>query len=415
MKPKSTNPLKHLHLSDIRGMAKLMTQATAGVTHIVEGVHRSVWDAVGLPGSEEPGQTRGVTGLVYKSVRSVTQLVGGGVDAALAGLHPLLETAEEDGPDTARRTAALAAINGVVGDHLIASKNPLAISMTLRYQGQSLDWQSPPSMPEATGKALLLIHGLCMNDLQWRTERDGHAVDHGQALAAALGYTPLYLRYNSGRHISQNGSDLSALLEQLVTHWPVALEELTVVAHSMGGLLIRSAFHHGKEKGMRWPDRLNNIVFLGTPHHGAPLERIGNWVDVLLGSTPYTAPFARLGHIRSAGVTDLRYGYLLDEEWRGRDRFHRKPDARQIVSLPEGVACYAVAATTASRRGLLADQVIGDGLVPLNSALGQHKDPRRNLAFAESSQWIAYRTNHMALLSSPAVTRRMVEWLGDQS
>ena len=72
---------------------------------------------------------------------------------------------------------------------------------------------------------------------------------------------------------------------------------------------------------MRWPARLDDLVFLGTPHHGAPLERAGNWVDLLLGATPYAAPFARLGKLRSAGITDLRHGNLLDEDWVGRDRF----------------------------------------------------------------------------------------------
>lgn len=410
-RPAIKNPLKHLRVADIRGIAQLATQATTGVTQIAEGVHQSVWNTLGAPGGEAPGQARGITGLVYKSVRSVTKLLGQGVDSLLARLQPLLESAEDARPGTPEREAVIAALNGVMGDRLLQSNNPLAIHMTMRYQGEVLNWQAPPSMPQATGKVLLLIHGLCMNDLQWQTEHKGQAVDHGQALAASLGYTPVYLRYNSGLHTSQNGHELSNQLEQLVTHWPTAIDELTVVAHSMGGLLTRSAFHYAKEEGSRWPAYLKNIVFLGTPHHGAPLERAGNWVDVILGSTPYTAPFARLGHLRSAGITDLRYGHVLDADWQGHNRFHRKPDSRQIVPLPEGVACYAVAATMAPKRGSLADRLIGDGLVPLHSALGQHDDPRRSLAFAKSSQWIAYRTGHMALLISPDVTRQMLQWL----
>jgi pimeloyl-ACP methyl ester carboxylesterase len=210
-------------------------------------------------------------------------------------------------------------------------------------------------------------------------------------------------------HTSQNGRELSARLEQMVTQWSTPIEELTVVAHSMGGLLIRSAFHYAKQEALRWPGHLKNIVFLGTPHHGAPLEQAGNWVDVILSSTPYTAPFARLGRLRSAGITDLRYGHVLDEDWHGHDRFHRKPDNRQVVPLPEGVACYTVAATRAAKRGALANRLIGDGLVPLNSALGQHDDARRNLMFA--SQRIDYRMNHTELLSSPEVTRQIVQWL----
>jgi pimeloyl-ACP methyl ester carboxylesterase len=257
----------------------------------------------------------------------------------------------------------------------------------------------------------LLIHGLCMNDLQWRCGPPEQIVDHGVALASALGYTPVYLRYNSGLHVSQNGQELSLKLQQLLDCWPQRVQELTVVAHSMGGLLTRSAFHHARQVGLCWPDHLKNIVFLGTPHHGAPLERAGNWVDVLLGSTQYSRPFARLAQLRSAGITDLRYGHLLEADWQGRERFQKHPDRRQPLPLPAGVRCYALGATLAAKRGLLADRLTGDGLVPLRSALGQHDDPARSLAFAADSQSILYRTNHLDLLRSEAVTRQLLLWL----
>ena len=409
--PASEIPLKHWRVSDIRGIAQLATQAIAGVTRIAEGVHQSVWNAMGVPGGKAAGLPRDINGLVYKSVHVVTLLVGKAVDTVLAGLQPLFESAEDANPGTPRREAVLAALNGVMGDRLVERNNPFATPMTLRYRGRALHWQALPPMPEATGKVLLLIHGLGMNDLHWHTRHKGQVVDHGKALDSALGYTPVYLRYNSGLHTSQNGRELSARLEQLFTHWPTPIEELTVVAHSMGGLLTRSAFHYAKLEDLRWPGHLKNIVFLGTPHHGVPLERAGNWVDIILDSTPYTAPFAKFGQLRSAGITDLRYGHVLDEDWQGHDRFHRRPDNRQLVPLPEGVACYTIAATTAAKRGALANRLIGDGLVPLHSALGQHDDARRNLVFAKTSQWIAYRMNHMELLSSPEVTRQIVQWL----
>lgn len=408
--PTFKNPLKHLRASDIRGIARLVAQATTSVTHITEGVHQSVWSTMGVPGGKAPGQTGGITGLVYRSIHAVTQLLGKGADTTLAKLQPLFESADDPNPGTPQREAVLAALNGVMGDRLVASNNPFATPMTLRYRGETLNGQASSPMPEATAKILLLIHGLCMNDLQWRTRHKEQVVDHGEALAAALNYTPVYLRYNSGLHTSRNGRELSVRMEQMVAHWPLPIEELTVVAHSMGGLLIRGAFHYAKQESLRWPGHLKNIVFLGTPHHGAPLEQAGNWVDVILGSTPYTAPFAKIGHLRSAGITDLRYGNVLDEDWHGRNRFDRKPDNRQVVPLPEGVACHTVAATTATQI-TLANRLIGDGLVPLRSALGQHDDPRRNLAFAKASQWIAYPMNHFELLSSPKVTQRMVEWL----
>ncbi len=299
-----------------------------------------------------PGRRAGVTGLVYKSIHGVTQAVGKALDLALTGLMPLLEAAGAAQPGSAQRETVLAILNGVMGDHLVASGNPLAIPMTLRHQGQALQWDvepRPAHLAGAAAKVLLMIHGLCMNDLQWHTEKDGKVVDHGEAIAAALGYTPIHVRYNTGLHTSQNGHQLAAELEQLVLHWPVPLEEITVLVHSMGGLLIRSALYYAKQEGLTWPGLLKNIVFLGTPHHGSPLERAGNWVDTILGSTPFTAPFARLGKLRSAGITDLRYGHVLDADWQGHDRFHRKPDSRLPLPLPEGVACYAVAATLAVR------------------------------------------------------------------
>ena len=409
--PTARKSRTHLRSSDLRGIAQLATQATAGVTRIAEGVHQSVLSTLGLPAGKSPGQTGGITGLVYRSVHGAAQFVGKGIDAVLVRLEPLLESAESAAPGTPQREAVLAALNGVMGDRLVASNNPFATPMTLRHHGEVLDGPASPSLPDATGKVLLLIHGLCLNEDCWRTERQGRVVDHGAALASALGCTPIHLRYNTGLHTSLNGRELSDRLEQMVARWPVPVEDLTVVAHSMGGLLIRSAVHQGRQQGRRWPDRLRNIVFLGTPHHGAPLERAGNRVDVILGSTPWTAPFARLGKLRSAGVTDLRYGHVLDEDWRGHDRFRRRPDSRQIVPLPEGVRCYAVAATTAARRSALADRLTGDGLVPLRSALGEHDDARRTLAFPKAAQRIVYRTSHLGLLGSPVVTRQLLKWL----
>jgi len=410
-RPASKAPLARVRIDDARGLAQLATQATTGVTRIVEGVHQSVWATIGVPGGKAPGTTRGLTGLVYATVRGVTRGVGRGVDAALAALQRRLDSSEHSRLGTPRREAVLAVLNGVMGDHLLAIGSPFATPMTVRYRGEALRAQALPPLPEVTGKVLLLIHGLCMNELQWRVDQEEPVVNHGETLATAMGATPLYLRYNSGLHTSQNGRELSFVLEDLLAGWPTPVEELTVVAHSMGGLVIRSAHHLAVEAGLRWPRDLKNIVFLGTPHHGAPLERAGNWADVVLAHTPYLAPFARLGQLRSAGITDLRFGHVLEEDWEGRDRFHHHGDNRRVVPLPEGVECYAIAATTAARRSLLADRLIGDGLVPMHSALGRHHETRRNLQFSENHQWIGYRMNHMGLLRNADVGRRILLWL----
>lgn len=406
---------RHLRFSDLRSIAKLATQATNGVTHIVEGVHRSVLNTVGVPGVGEPGPIGGITGLVYKSIFGTTRILGKGVDAALASLEPYVASADDSVQASPQREAFLAALNGMIGDRLLASDNPLATPMRLYYEGATLNWDVLPEMPAATGKVLVLVHGLCVNEQCWRARRKGHAVDHGRALERELGYTPVYLRYNSGRHTSQNGQELALQLQQMVAHWPVPIEELSILAHSMGGLVARSACEAGRTSSSPWLGKLKHMIFLGTPHHGAPLERAGSWVDEILGKTPYTAPFATLGRLRSAGITDLRHGNVVDADWQIHDRFVRRPDRRRLLPLPEGVRCHTVAATTAFKRNKLAERLIGDGLVSLPSALGQHDDPRRKLAFARSAQHVVFRMHHMDLLNHPDVSAKIVQWLAPRA
>lgn len=414
--PARPKALQHFRASDLRGVVQLATQATQGVTRMAEGVHQSVWGTLGVPGGTTAGTTRGLTGLIYQTIQGVTQLVGRGAEALLGKLQPLLDAADAQAPNSPQRDAVLAALNGVLGDRLAASNNPLAIRMQLRHAGQPLVWSRPDTLPVAStvgGKLLVVIHGLCMNDLQWtHTTAEGQVHCHPTALAA-LGYTPVYVRYNTGLHASENGAALAAELDHLMTHWPVPVSEISVLAHSMGGLVTRSAVLQAGDAKPAWLRVLKNIVFLGTPHHGAPLERAGNWVDVILGATPYSRPFAKLGQLRSAGITDLRYGCISPDDWQGRNRFHKGPDRRVPVPLPEGVACYAMAATTATQRSALADRLLGDGLVPLRSALGLHDEAKRNLVFTKASQCIAYRINHMELLHRPEVTTQLLAWLAD--
>ena len=75
------------------------------------------------------------------------------------------------------------------------------------------------------------------------------------------------------------------------------------------------------------------------------------------------------------------------------------------------MACFTVAATLASQRSPVAERLVGDGLVPLASALGQHAQAHRSLQFDKASQRIVYRTGHMALLSSPEVAQQVLTWL----
>lgn len=376
--------------TDVLGFSRLVVDATTGMAGVVEAMHQSI------SGNSLAGM------VAYTPVRAIAKLVGHGMDALLT---PLAEIADET-RRSPEREAVLATVNGILGDHLAATQNPLAIPMRLRRHGHPISLKRKDlqaATPQTGGKIFILVHGLCMNDLQW-TRRGG---DHAAALAEDLGWTPVHLHYNSGLHISTNGRRFAELIETFLEEWPMPVRDITIVGHSSGGLLSRSAYRYGTTAGHRWPGRVRNLVFLGTPHHGSALERLGNLVNVGLGLSPYSAPLARIASIRSAGITDLRYGYLLDEHWRGCDRFRHSPDRRKPLPLPKRVRCFTVAAS------IDRNYTIGDGLVSVDSALGRHEDPNLTLAFAARNQWIGHGLNHWDLLDHPEVYKRMRSWLAD--
>jgi hypothetical protein len=199
----------------------------------------------------------------------------------------------------------------------------------------------------------------------------------------------------------------------------------------MGGLISRSACHTATARGLAWPKQLTALVCLGTPHHGAPLERAGKWVDTILGVSPYSAPLARLGKARSAGIQDLRYGNLLDEHWQGASTARAHARGRFVpLPNPKQTACYFVAATKQEKSGTLGAlgalgalsksgdagtpaRLRGDGLVPVESALGVHKNAAFSLQLPAAQQLICYSTDHFQLLSSPQVYAQLQVWLKD--
>ncbi|MCD6681174.1 MAG: GPI inositol-deacylase [Burkholderiaceae bacterium] len=387
---------RRLQPGDLRGVARLGVGAVGKITELVEALHAAIARVPGTAAASPAGRTRGITGLAYAGVRSATRLTGLGLDAALR-----LQAPRRIGqlPSSESRCAAIAALNGVLGDHLAASHNPLAIRMRLRREGRSLALRRDSlieAFPDASGHVVVMAHGLCMSDRQWL--RDGH--DHGAALAHDLGCSVLYLHYNSGLPIAVNGRGFARLLESLTKAWPVPIERLSIVGHSMGGLVARSACLHAARNGHEWPCLLDTIVFLGTPHLGAPLERGGHWLEQLLQASAYSAPFARLGAIRSAGITDLRQGRIDDRPTSDPDEEARSAPPRSL----------AIAATLGRRDGDLKDRLLGDGLVPLASALGTDARTERALS-PRTERSVQYETSHLALLDRAEVYRLIRNWL----
>jgi pimeloyl-ACP methyl ester carboxylesterase len=385
----------------LRGASALVVKATLGIVDVVEGTQQEIAAGPRALGRPFRAPARLFSSPVYASVRGVTRFVGAAVDLALSQCAPLLD----DMGVRLEAATALAVLNGVVGDYLAESGNPLAIEMRLRHEGRPLELERGAlrtAFPHARRRLLLFAHGSCRHDGQWT--RGGR--DHFGALARELGFTPVHLHYNTGLHVATNGRTFAALLEQLVAAWPVPVRELAIVGHSMGGLVARSACHAGEAEGHAWRRKLRKLVCLGSPHHGTPLERGGHWVDVLLEVSRYSAPFAQLGKIRSAGVTDMRFGNVLDEHRDARGRFALGGDLRRELELPEGVRCYAMAGTRTPRPG---GKLASDGLVPVDSALGRHRDPKLTLAFDDT--WIGFGVGHLDLLGRGDLDAILRAWL----
>jgi pimeloyl-ACP methyl ester carboxylesterase len=396
-------------ITDLRGVSRMVVDAISGTTGLVEAMHTNIArKPARLAGAIVGGSLHGTTSIVYKSIGGVTRAVGAGIDLALGAVAPALGHIAS----SPAREAVIAALNGVLGDYLAESGNPLAVTMHLRREGKPLELTRgglAAAIQAPSSKVLVLVHGLCRNDLRW--ESDGH--DHGAELARDLSYTTAYLYYNTGLHISTNGRAFAQMLEELVAAWPVPLKEVSILAHSMGGLVARSAHHYASAAGHVWPRKLRKLVFLGTPHHGVPLERAGHLFELLLERTPYTAPFALVGKVRSAGITDLRHGNVLEKDWKGRDGSANRGDSCRPLPLPRHVKCYTIAATIGDAPSPRRDRMIGDGLVPVASALGDHPDSRRRLTFPRSHQWIATGTSHLGLLCSGRVYEQIRGWFGE--
>lgn len=320
----------------------------------------------------------------------------------------------------ARLDALIGAVNGVFGDFLAREHNPLAIRLAFRARGRSLAL-TPRALadayPAATGRLAVFIHGLCCDEQSWQLYADTHWPEadgprtYGRRLSDVHGYTPLYLRYNSGRHISESGEDFAQALEALVQHWPVAVERIALIGHSMGGLVARSASHHALAEGLRWPAQVTQVVCLGSPHHGAPLEKFGNVATVVLGALDITRPIATAINARSAGIKDLRHGALRREDWHELDPDALLGDTRLPVLPLPNARYHFVGATLGDHpddpRGLL----LGDGLVRPASAAGRHRNASLQPPFRDGDGHILCRLHHMQLLNHPEVCTHLEAWL----
>lgn len=350
-----------------------------------------------------------VASRAYDAVSSGAALVGRAADAAMEqqgiGEGVMLSS-------TRRGSAVVAALNGLIGDRLERSGSDLHQPASVRVDGDAvaLDGDSvSAAFPNPTSRLVVFLHGLMGNEFYWEWGAADPGDTYGERLASDLGCTPIYLRYNTGLHVSQNGRSVAALLEELVGGWPVEVHEIALVGHSMGGLVARSACHQASESGRRWTERVRHIVSLGTPHLGAPLEQGAHVAAEALYALPETRMLGAFLRRRSAGIRDLRHGSLVDEDWRGRDPNALRAAAIKEVPLLQGATHFFVSATITRSPSHPLGRLLGDILVLVPSATGQGRT--RRIPFQAEHGHHVSPTHHLALLNHPEVYERLRDWL----
>lgn len=360
-------------------------------------------------------------GLIHDGV---TRLVYGGLRTGVAVGAEALQRVPFTVPDAepplgSAADMAIAALNGFAGDRLVQAGNPLATAMGVRQGGREVPAEPEAlaaAFPDASPRLAVFVHGLACNEAAWRFYSERHYGDrettYGSRLQAEHGHTPVYVRYNSGRHVSENGRDLARLLDAVVRSWPVEVEELVLVGHSMGGLVIRSGCHYAQEAAAAWTGRVRHVVYLGSPHAGAPLEKAVNAIAWLLGVDDVTRPFADVLNRRSAGIKDLRFGSLLETDWSGADLDELLFDRTGPVLPLPGARHYFVAATVTRDPRHPLGVAVGDLLVRGRSASGRRL---RHVRFPLEHGRHFGAMNHLALLNHPDVYAELRRWLGTAS
>ncbi len=364
-------------LATARGALQLGVAGTVAITTLAEAVHMAVLSTTPF------SVGRVLTRTVYASVRGIAGVAGQGADRVLSSFERQPSTVDGRPVDRplAMPLGVQAALNGVVGDRLEHMGHAAALAMRVHAHRSSRVARQPGPRGD-----VLFVHGLCMHDRHWQDDAaDG--VDLGRMLSEDRGLRPLYLRYNSGLPIVENGRRLAALLERREARSSRADRPLHLVAHSLGGLVVRSAVAAAVEQGHRWPRRLRHVVSLGTPHEGAPLERLGRSIEAVLALSRFSAPWAMLGRLRSVAIRQL--GEAEVPAW---------------PTMAADVRVHAVAGCQTRRGPRRIHEHWGDGLVPVDSALARSV-PSTKLPIHR--RIVVENAGHLGLIRHPEVAARL--------
>lgn len=381
-----------LVLGTVRDLHRAVATRAFGATRIVGGrLPESLHDAV-------------VTSF-YGAVSGVLRVSSGSVRALSSrGVGRPIE-------DTRQGRLVVAAVNGLIGDELRMLDDPQAITMAVRLEGEDVPptgWQLAEAFREGTSHPVVFLHGLCENDESWANFAKVSGTTYAQRILAETDGTPVMIRYNTGLHISENGKHLDALLQQLVASWPVPVTRLTLVGHSMGGLVARAATNHATASGQTWQQLVRDVVCLGTPHTGAALEKVAHLGSRLLRFWPESRPFSTLLDSRSAGIVDLRHGYISQDEWEGQDLTGQWGLDRIAAAPLPNAEYHFVAATLGASQRHPYSSVLGDLLVHFSSATGVGRSGP--VVDGARFEYIP-SAHHFVLLNHPRVGDWLVEWI----
>ena len=403
---------------EIAALGDLASEAAAGATQQIremhDGIARRVWRRVGPAALPVRLAHDRIATSAYAAAGELTRAV------VRAGAHAASATRPPDARSVQRSPAGravLSALNGAFGDTLERRGNPLALPMAFRRAGRDLQEIDTPSLaaayPNAKPRLAVFVHGLCETDdaWNWQPARPQRHVPYGHRLEIELGYSPLYLRYNTGRHISENGRDLAQQLERLIAAWPTRVDEVALIGHSMGGLVSRSACHYGA--GSDCVAKVRHVVTLGTPHRGAPLEQVTNAATAALARLPETRPLARALNLRSSGIKDLRYGYLVDECWVDQDCDAYLQDTSREIPFLLTARHYFICATLSREADAPVGRIIGDLLV-LQPSAWAHAERGKRVQFPIEHYYHLGGANHFDLLNHPAIYEQIRRCLQSQ-
>jgi pimeloyl-ACP methyl ester carboxylesterase len=409
--------------TDLGGAAAITGRGLAATTGFVRDVHAAfagrVFTLTGPAATPvrvmHEGISRGVYAAVGGGLRATSYAAGRIAGVVASRRSP--ESAYIPLADRVRGNIVVGALNGAWGDSLDRQRNPLALSMTIRVGGHDVGLDAgslAAAFPEASDDVVVFLHGLCETELSWWTGARSHygnkRSSHGYRLEQEIGATPVYLRFNTGRHISDNGEDLAALLEQLVANWPTELNRLTLIGHSLGGLVIRSACALGEEDASPWVERVRRIVYLGAPHLGAPLEVAVARASTAMRRLPEARPIATALASRSVGIKDLRYGDVLAADWSSvedLDAWRREPEG--CAPLLASAEHYYIGATVTREPDHPVARLIGDALVTFSSASGSGRS--RTLELDVDRGRHLGGLHHFDLLNHPRVWELLEQWL----